>query len=302
MNVGRYLLRLYPRLWRKRYEEEFLVLLESRPLSFSDGIDILLGVLDAHIHPYFGACAMSLPERVIYMLYSLRRSLIIVFCAYIGFVVAGMGFQKMTEYSDFMDAARMHSSIGISYYTIIVGAVVALLAILVGGLPLAFAVVKETLSTKRVGRLLLLGVPFLALAVLFGMTGLVSHSVVSHLPRLFAGITFFGTFLLMAIVSTASVSVAVARSTISARLLRFAVLPSVIATAAMMLMLGATIFWGFSLQSEAPQLFAGNDGIMASSTSGTWLSIIVIMAISTLVAGVSLVRGISARLALQGIS
>ena len=60
-------------------------------------------------------------------------------------------------------------------------------------------------------------------------------------------------------------------------------------------MLLATIFWGLSLQSAVPQLFAGNDGIMGSSTSGTWLGIIAAMTISTAAAVVSLIRGIAAR-------
>jgi len=47
----RLLIRLYPAAWRRRYAEEFLALLETRPLTRRDAGDILRGALDAHLHP-----------------------------------------------------------------------------------------------------------------------------------------------------------------------------------------------------------------------------------------------------------
>jgi hypothetical protein len=295
MRIEKYLLRLYPRIWRARYEEELLAVLESCPLSFPDTIDMLLGAIDAHLHPYLGARGMLLQERIILMLRTLRRSLITLFCAYIGFVLAGMAFQKLTEYDDFVAAARAHSLVGTSFTLVVIGSVLALLAILVGGLPIAFAVVKDALATKRIGRLLLLAVPLLAFAALLGTIQVLGHTAASQLPKPVGAIIFFGGLLVLAIVSAASVCIAVTRSTISDALLRFAIFPSAIATISMLCMLLATIFWGVSLQNAVPQLFAGNDGIMGSSTSGTWLGIIAAMIISTVAAVVSLLRGITAR-------
>lgn len=45
------LIRLYPAAWRARYEDEFLAVLEERPLSPFDAIDIVLGALDARLRP-----------------------------------------------------------------------------------------------------------------------------------------------------------------------------------------------------------------------------------------------------------
>jgi plastocyanin len=45
------LLRLYPRAWRDRYEDEFLALLESRPPDVLDRVDIVRGAVDARLHP-----------------------------------------------------------------------------------------------------------------------------------------------------------------------------------------------------------------------------------------------------------
>ena len=43
------LVRLYPRSWRERYEDEFLGLLEVRPPTMRDRVDILRGALDARL-------------------------------------------------------------------------------------------------------------------------------------------------------------------------------------------------------------------------------------------------------------
>lgn len=44
------LVRLYPQDWRDRYEVEFLGLLEARPPSLRDRVDILRGAFDARLH------------------------------------------------------------------------------------------------------------------------------------------------------------------------------------------------------------------------------------------------------------
>ena len=45
------LLRLYPGRWRARYGEEMAALLEARPRSWRDRLDLLRGALDAWLHP-----------------------------------------------------------------------------------------------------------------------------------------------------------------------------------------------------------------------------------------------------------
>jgi hypothetical protein len=45
------LVRLYPQAWRDRYEAEFLGILEARPPSGRDRLDIVRGALDARLHP-----------------------------------------------------------------------------------------------------------------------------------------------------------------------------------------------------------------------------------------------------------
>ena len=45
------LVRLYPKDWRDRYEDEFLSLLAERPPTFADLVDTVRGALDAHLNP-----------------------------------------------------------------------------------------------------------------------------------------------------------------------------------------------------------------------------------------------------------
>ena len=239
------------------------------------------------------------------MISTLRRSLLTIFCAYVGFILAGLAFQKMTEYDDFVNAARTHSIVGLSFNLVVIGSAVALLAILAGGLPIAIAVIRSALVQKRRGPLLLLAVPILAFVVFLGTTLLLEalHQPGNHLSPVWQMFlsrgVFFGTLIVAAIASAGALCVAVARSEISEKLLRFALLPSVLATISMVLMLAAIIVWGFALRDGAPQLFAGNDGIVGASTTGTWLGIVIAMAIATIVAAVSLMRGFSARSALR---
>lgn len=305
MKVRKYLLRLYPRIWRERYGDELLAMLEQRALSFPDGVNLFFGALDAQLHPHLGTAGMALYERIMHMFSTLRRSVLTIFCTYVGFILAGMGFQKMTEYADFQEVAQTQSIVGFSFNLVVIGAVVALLAVLVGGLPIVFAVIRSALARKRPGPLFLLAVPIVAFLVFLGITlflGTINHTDTQSVWNLFLrrGL-FLGTLIAAAIVSPGAVCFAVVRSEIPEKFLRFALIPSILATIAMVLTLVAIIVWGLSLRASAPQLFAGNDGIVRTSTTGTWLVIVIAMIIAIVLAVISLQRGLSARSALRAV-
>jgi hypothetical protein len=304
MKLTQYLVRLYPKQWRGRYEEEFLAMLEQRPISLLDSVDLLLGALDAYLHPALGTAALSLPERIKQMLSALRRSLLTIFCAYIGFIIAGMGFQKLTEDRVFVEAAQGHSVMGFSFQLVVIGAVAALLAMLAGGLPIVSAIVKAALVRKRYSILLLLATPIFALIAFIGITLLLEATIpvsASQFENILSMLILLAAFLGAAVVSTGSVCFAVARSEIPPRLLHFAVIPSLLTTLSMAITWIATLAWGLSLHSSVPHLFESSRGIMRTSTSASWLEIVVMMALATVLATVSLVRSLSARSALRAI-
>jgi len=90
-------------------------------------------------------------------------------------------------------------------------------------------------------------------------------------------------------------SLAVIQSEISERLLRFTLLAFALATCAMVVILISTVLWGLGLSTLDTHLFTSNNGLLSTSTSGTWLAIVVTMAIASGVAVVALIRGWSAR-------
>jgi hypothetical protein len=292
MSVNRlWLLRLYPPDWRQRYADEYAAVLEQCRLTPRTLWDIVLGALDAHLHAHL------VMGRRTSMTQRLRAGEITIFCGYILFVVSGMGFQKMTE--DMLKAGvmRSHALLGGAFNAVVAGAVVALLAVLAGGLPLAYAALRYARAAHRRDIMLLFAVPPVGLAVWLGYTYLlldvVSPAVeggIHTATGVAIGLSWVGVFALAAICSTWAVSAAIARSEIPERVYRWALGPAAVATLAMVGMLAAVIVWGIGLQAQAPQYFYGNQGILATNTEASWLGHVVVMSVATLIAIAGVVR------------
>lgn len=293
----RFLLRLYPAGWRARYGEEFAALLEDQPLTPRIALDTLLGALDAHVVALGSHGRTGMVNR-------LRSSQIAVFCAYIAFVVAGMGFQKMTEYDDFM-SARRHTLVGVPFDVVVAGAAVSLLAVLAGGVPLALSALRYAWDRKRWDIALLLATPALALALLLGYGAFLLHiantgsaqfsrsaqSGVSLRDKVFFAL-LVGGFAVAAVASTWAVCVAIRRAEIAASLFRFARIPALVTAVIMLTVAIATLIWGLGLRGAEPGLLSGDDGVLATNTMLSWLAIVAVMALSSLVALVASLRGL----------
>jgi len=206
-----------------------------------------------------------------------RRSASALFGAYIAFVLAGIGFAKMSEEIMKSSLPTAHPILAIAYIAVEVGAVLSLLAILVGGLPLAFAALRFAFANGRRDILVRFAVPPIALLVIFGtlwaaVAGHIGSNAEATPGRYLAFGVLVAVFVAGAIASTAAVLGAIARSEIDDPLLRFTFLPGVLATVAMGAMLVASVGWSIGLLQAAPSRFWGNEGILATSTL---LSIIV---------------------------
>jgi len=57
-------LRLYPRDWRDRYEDELLEVLDSRPFTARTRVDLVRGALDAHVHPLTPSLAPTIAALI----------------------------------------------------------------------------------------------------------------------------------------------------------------------------------------------------------------------------------------------
>jgi MFS family permease len=226
-----------------------------------------------------------------------RATSVIVFCAYVGAVVAGLAFGKMLEYDDFRQLLQQDPQVRAAYWMLYAAAFIALLAVLLAGLPIAFAAARSAMATKRWGLIALFAVPPLSLALWLGAGAvtvwLTPGDFVSKplVLRLIVGGVFVGGFGLAAIASAAAISVLVIRSAVNERLFRFARIPALIAAVAMVVMVAAILLWGVAARAADPGLFGEDNGLLASNTTVSWLLILVLMALAAAVAVAAVIQG-----------
>jgi hypothetical protein len=285
------LLRLYPPAWRTRYEEEFLAVLEMSPLSLWTVWDVCVWAIDARLH--FDAPT----GRMLPLMNRFRTTAVIIFCAYVGAVVAGLAFGKMLEYDDFRHLLQHDPQVSASYWTLYAGAFTALLAVLVAGVPIAVSAVRAALATKRWRLLTLFAVPPLSLVLWLGAGALTVRLTPGDFVskplalRLVVGSVFVGGFGLAAVASAAAISMLVIRAGVSDRLFRFARVPALIAACAMVVMVGAAVMWGVAARAADPGLFSENNGLLASNTTVSWVLIVALMASAAVIAVAAAIQG-----------
>jgi hypothetical protein len=199
---------------------------------------------------------------------------------------------------------------------------VALLAVVIGGLPLAMTIIRRALAGEKRSRGLLL-VPvfsFLALVLYLGFVFLVGTGRI-RLPGVVRVVQpgnfpagnrlmlegLMLVFILGAIASTLAVWKAISNTdteqetfhaagrSLTMKIYKFAFVPAVITTLAMLMMLLATIAWGWLYFSAMPEVLAGNFGPWDTSTQAWYFGIVVLMVICTLAATFGVRRGRPAR-------
>jgi len=221
-----------------------------------------------------------------------RASTLIVFCAYSAFVVAGCAFAKMPEDDGVAVATHAHPLIGLAFALTAAGSLVALLAVVAGGLPLAVAALRSARVERRRDIPLLFAVPPLALAAFVGVTVLLER--LSPGPSRAALLLFAGAFVLAVLVSAAAVSAAIARGQVGDCFLSYTRAPTLLVALAMVAMLASTVIWGLTLRAAAPRLFAKIDATGAYGVF-TWTRVVALMALATLAALVGVGRGVAPR-------
>lgn len=256
---ARGLLRLYPRAWRERYAAEVCLVLAQHRVTLWTLADVLLGALDARLHPDL------LPGRLIAMTQRMRSSEVAIFCAFVLFAVPWLIVQHSKDpLPDWERATALHPELLSAYIAVQITGVVALLAMLAGGIPIVLGVMIHALRARRWRIVALLLVPLVALGVLVVTTVLVavaSTQRVSTAPN--ASLTplavalqlgLLAVFVLAVVGSTAAVALAVARSELDARLLRLVLIPAALVTAGIVAGLLATGVFSALSVVEAPDL------------------------------------------------
>jgi hypothetical protein len=313
-----WLMRLYPLSWRNRYGAEFDALLEECLHSPLDVLDVILGALDAHLQLLNGE---NINWRLLNMLNKLRTTILMVFASYVAFIVAGMSLVGLLDDSPMIPLMQTDPAPAFVMGVIRITAVLALLAVIIGGMPLAVTVIRHVLASDRTSIKLLL-VPVLSFAILmlyFGFVFLVGTGQIqipgvaqvvqsNNFPLgnrlLLAGLMLL--FVLGAVASTWAVWKVISRTDIerasfrpagrivNINLYKFAYIPAVITTVSMLVMAVATIIWSKMVFSALPQVFWGNFGLWQTSTQPWVYGIIAVMILSSVMAFLGVAHGRSA--------
>jgi hypothetical protein len=292
--TGIWLVRLYPAGWRERYEDEFVAMLEDAQPSLTDYADILLGALDARLF------LRDATGRTLSMLTRYRAANVAVFCSWIAFVLAGLALNGQLDDSPYVPLMRERADLGGLWLVLQAGAVISLLAVLAGGLPIALAVWRNSPEQRRWFLIpvicFLLVVAPVAIAVILAQTG-VLHPVTTPPPWTHSALIAYEIlFVLCAIASTYAVTRAVQLGSVGEEAYRFALIPATVTVGAMAVMLGATVVWGLLAGAALPAEFYRTPFAWPSNlTFVTWLLIVAVMAVATTVGAIALLRGFAAR-------
>ena len=309
MNIRNWLIRLYPRVWRERYGDEFEALLEECLHSPLGVLDIFFGALDAHFDPPY-----ETNWRLMNMINKLRTTVLFVFVAYIAFIVAGFGLTGLMDDSQLVPLTRSNPALFVSYTTIEIGSVLGLLAIVIGGAPLAWTIIRRVFTSNRkdLGLLLVPLISFLVLVIYFLlMVFLAFNTTILSQPITLTGHALIwgliAIFILGAIASAAAVWKLISRTDVEQDTIaflgksatikpyEFAFAPAVVATLSMLVMFVATVVWGWLSYSLRPDLFTGNMGVMMTSTRGSFAFTLITMTVAVVAAFIGVARGYSSR-------
>jgi len=307
MKIQKWLVSLYPQKWRHRYGEEFETLLEDSLKTPLDYLDVLLGALDAHFN-----FSDETNWRNI-MTNKLRTTALLVFAAYITFIVAGFSLYGFADDSPFVPMMETNLALNVAWRTIQVGSVIGLLSIVIGGAPLAWSIISRAFTSHRQDLQLLL-VPlysFVALVIYFlGMAYLAFNTHVLDQPTTSAGHALMGgliaIFLAGALASTVAIWKVISRTDIvegefpligskTIQFYEFAFAPAVIATTSMLVMFIASTIWFWQAFSSRPDLLAANQGPMMTNSTHALAFTLILMAVAVVMSITGVFRGYKSR-------
>ena len=288
MGAALLLIRLYPRAWRERYQEEMEEVLQQHSVRLMTLFDMMVGALDVHMH------ADLQPERIYSMAHKLRVSAIAVFCAFLLFALAFIALEQIVDPRALFNAvASSHADLQVAFTTIVVSAEIAFLAMAIGGLVILLTAIAKAIMARRRDVLARFGSAILLL-MLFVAASLALQGFLYGNAG-FSGI-YILIFLTVLIAATVLIVQGILRTEFSVRLLRFMIIPMAITGLAMGVSCIAALTWLLRLWADAPQ-FATSQSMgpgLAGGLGGStgFAIIVVVMALTTALAIAALVRGL----------
>ena len=267
--LGKGLLRLYPRPWRRRYAAEVGSVLEQHPITFLTLLDLLRGALNARLHP---TERVSLARRrsaalsyiCVFPLFLLLLFILLVRPTASPFSGGAGGGPGNAGYLMYF-ATHNSPIVQTSSQVIGWGALVDGVALLVSGLLLAGTLMRSALGARRVWVRLLAALP--ALVELLALVGLVTLLVLLFAPQngnddgnwsLGLGLMLLGAILLGAVTSLVLAYVEVFRKKLTSRTALVALIPATLGTFAMLGAWIAYLIWGITIWSSVSAFILGS--------------------------------------------
>jgi hypothetical protein len=304
--LARYIVRLYPRAWRTRYAAEALDLLELRAPTWSDLGNLAYHVLYTWLHPDLLADGEGVAARGLAgLIRALWSREIAIFWAVVAAMVAWLQFGGLVDggpYLPLVGSAGTWPFFGIRPANGISAALaaqsaavdLACAATLAGGVPLMVAAWRRSPSVRRYVVVLLVTVvgavapvPVLA-ALIRGPAERINLTFATPITD-----AYCAWFVGLAVVSALALSRIVTDGKLGDGLLRYAFVPGLVATVALLLLLGATVAWGIAAHAEVPALFDRGDLAHGSATAVSWLLDVLVMAGAAGIALMATIRGAS---------
>jgi hypothetical protein len=276
----RWLLRLYPRVWRERYEDEMLAVLEEHKITPATVFDLLIGAFDANLN------FNGFTEGVSYMLNRIRSGIVMVFCA---FVLYGVGWSLLQRLNDpipnFQVIDKIHPEFGILYNAIFIVGFISFLAILIGGFPIFFISIKRAFRNGKQDVLspFWVALSCLLLFALFTAILVIWHPH-AHIYAILIGYLIISALLL--VVGTVAVSLVVAKTEFQLSELKFVYISEIIILFSMVVSVVLSTILIVRITAQASQLFITQD-----VSSSMFITGIVFMSLGTIFATLGLKRG-----------
>jgi hypothetical protein len=267
----RWLLRLYPRKWRERYEEEMLAILEEHKVTLVTVFDLLAGALDANLN------FNGFTEGVSQMVSRIRSGIVMTFCAFMIFGVGWSMLQRLTDPINlFTAAAKFHPEFRVLFYTDFIVGCLSFLAFVIGGAPVLFITAKRAINNKQKDVLVPFGVAVLCLFLFILSTAILANwqhigYAVSHIYVFIGG--YFIFFAVLLIVGTIAVSLMISRTDFQLSELKYVYVPEIIILLCMFVSVVSSIILFYSVMVHAPHLLNTQDVGMRMFIEGVVLMI-----------------------------
>jgi hypothetical protein len=300
-----YIVRLYPRPWRERYGTEALDLLELRAPTWGDVWDLGCHLVYHWLHPDVIADGEgSSADSVAGLLSALRSSEIVIFWAFVAAMIAWLQFGGLVDGGPYLPlvasagtwpffGTRPANGISAALAAQTAAVDLAFAAMLAGGVPLAVSAWRRSPAVRRyfivpLAAFVAAVVPVPIAALVRGPVATINLTFATPITDVYC-VWFVG----LAAASALALSRAVASGELGEGLLRYAYVPSVVVTVALLLLLGTTIAWGIAAHAETPTLFDAGNIARGSATAASWLLDVLVMAGAAGLAVLATIRGAS---------